>query len=64
MSTVRGSLGCATLGGKVYAIGGGVPDMYYDNAEVYDPAVNSWAPGEGQFASVSDARGGLERNGA
>ena len=35
--------GCAALGGKLYAVGGGHPPREgFDSVEVYDPIDNSW----------------------
>lgn len=47
MRSVRGSLGAVTLGGRIYAIGGGEPGVSLETIEVYDPNINAWMAGEG-----------------
>ncbi|MFQ6114875.1 MAG: T9SS type A sorting domain-containing protein [bacterium] len=41
LPTARGALAAAALNGRLYAIGGAVPDLYSLNEE-YDPVTNSW----------------------
>lgn len=45
MRAVRGSLGAVSLGGWIYAIGGGEPGVTLGSTEVYDPIVDAWMPG-------------------
>ena len=45
MRSVRGSLGAVTLGGRIYAIGGGEPGVSLETTEVYDPNITAWMPG-------------------
>jgi N-acetylneuraminic acid mutarotase len=46
MPTARGGLGCGTLGGKIYCVGGENPDIgghgVYKQNEVYDVGSDSW----------------------
>jgi hypothetical protein len=46
MRAVRGSLGAVSLGGRIYAIGGGEPGVSLETTEVYDPNINAWMPGK------------------
>jgi hypothetical protein len=43
MPTPRGIVGLATLGGKIYAIGGSAAKATVAANEVYDPATDSWS---------------------
>lgn len=43
MPTARGALGVATIGGKLYAVGGIGEKGNSDAVEVYDPAANAWS---------------------
>ena len=56
MDMSRTMMGCATLGGKLYAVGGtttGYANLFFlDTGEVYDPSENSWNP----IASMSAPR--------
>ncbi len=42
MPTVRGALGVATIGGKLYAVGGIGGQGNSDAVEVYDPSAHTW----------------------
>lgn len=43
MPTVRGALGAAAIGGKLYAVGGIGEQGNSGAVEVYDPATNTWS---------------------
>lgn len=43
MPTVRGALGVATIGGKLYAVGGIGGQGNSDAVEVYDPLTDTWS---------------------
>lgn len=47
MSCVRGCAGTATLGGRLYVMGGGTADSQFDTLEIFNPEINAWMPGEG-----------------
>ena len=42
MDKERGSLAAVALDGKVYALGGGGPNIQLNSAEILDPNVNTW----------------------
>ncbi len=43
MPTVRGALGVATIGGRLYAVGGIGEQGNSDAVEAYDPSTNTWS---------------------
>ena len=49
MPTPRSHMTVSALGGRIYAIGGGIPrlgaDVFLSVIEVYDTATNRWSPG-------------------
>ena len=45
MEYVRGSLAAIALDNKLYAMGGGQPNVNRDTTEVYDAHHNAWLPG-------------------
>ena len=45
MECVRGSLAAVGLDNKLYAMGGGEPNVNQDTVEVYDAHHNAWLPG-------------------
>ena len=42
----RGSLGAASIGDRVYAVGGGKPGQQSASMEILDVARNTWLPGK------------------
>ena len=45
MQYVRGSLAAVGLDNKLYAMGGGEPNVNRDTIEIYDAHHNAWLPG-------------------
>ena len=45
MEYVRGSLASVALNNKLYAMGGGQPNVNRDSTEVYDAHHNAWSAG-------------------
>lgn len=45
MEYVRGSLAAVALDNKLYAMGGGQPNVNRDTTEIYDAHHNAWLPG-------------------
>lgn len=45
MEYVRGSLAAVGLDNKLYAMGGGQPNVNRDTTEIYDAHHNAWLPG-------------------
>ena len=45
MECVRGSLAAVGLDNKLYAMGGGEPNVNQDTVEIYDAHHNAWMPG-------------------
>ena len=45
MDNVRGSLAAVALDNKLYAMGGGQPNVNRDTTEVYEAQRNQWLPG-------------------
>lgn len=45
MECVRGSLAAVGLDNKLYAMGGGEPNVNQDTVEIYDAHHNAWLPG-------------------
>ena len=59
MTAERGSLAAATVGDKVYAIGGGGPNIQLNSVEILDPSANTWMPCKSLHTARSHLFGGL-----
>lgn len=53
MAIKRGSLGGATVRGKIYALGGGNGASSFNDTECYDPIVGIWTPSTKMLEKVS-----------
>jgi len=45
MPTHRSGIGAATLGGRIYVVGGEAPEGTFAQVEIFDPAANRWTRG-------------------
>lgn len=54
MSCPRGGVGVASLGGRLYAVGGHDGYHYLNSVEAYDPSKNAWEP----VATITQCRAG------
>nr|XP_021002169.1 kelch-like protein 8 isoform X2 [Parasteatoda tepidariorum] len=55
MSTSRRHVGCVSLKGKIYVVGGRDENVHMSSAEVFDPMTNEWS----SLSSMSTPRRGL-----
>lgn len=63
MPTARGYLACATIDGKIYAIGGNKGSTRYGEIEVYDPVTNTWEVKKSTIPTLRNSLRGVVYNG-
>lgn len=55
MGMKRGSLGGATVRGRIYAVGGGNGAISFDDTECYDPVLGTWIPSQKMHEKVTNS---------